>query len=157
MMPDPEQLILVPLRLAPRAMVIDGAGRALLLHRSARSRHWPGQWELPGGKPEPGEDWMVALQREVFEETGLSVRATGLVGTAEHDLEVVGHHGEDMGILRLVVLVLRCVVDPDAGDEAGRELAVQLSDEHEAFVWADVDRMRGLEIVEPQRQAMGLG
>ncbi|MFZ5782738.1 MAG: NUDIX hydrolase [Pseudomonadota bacterium] len=32
-----------------------------------------GEWDLPGGRPEPGEAHRAALVREVLEETGLSV------------------------------------------------------------------------------------
>ena len=31
------------------------------------------EWDLPGGRPDPGEDHRTALEREVREETGLSV------------------------------------------------------------------------------------
>ena len=31
-----------------------------------------GEWDLPGGRPDPGEDHRTALEREVREETGLS-------------------------------------------------------------------------------------
>ena len=27
-------------------------------------------WEIPGGHIEPGEDWLMAAKREIFEETG---------------------------------------------------------------------------------------
>jgi 8-oxo-dGTP pyrophosphatase MutT (NUDIX family) len=43
-------------------------------------RPWPPGWELPGGHCEPGEDPAVTAAREAEEETGLSVRVTGLVG-----------------------------------------------------------------------------
>jgi len=32
-----------------------------------------GEWDLPGGRPDPGEAHRAALVREVLEETGLSV------------------------------------------------------------------------------------
>ena len=45
------------------------------------------EWDLPGGRPDPGEDHRTALEREVREETGLSVE----VGAAldEHLFEVL--------------------------------------------------------------------
>jgi 8-oxo-dGTP diphosphatase len=56
-------------------------GRALLLLNER------GEWDLPGGRPDPGEDHRTALRREVREETGLEV----VVGAAldEHVFEVL--------------------------------------------------------------------
>ena len=56
-------------------------GRVLLLLNER------GEWDLPGGRPDPGEDHRAALEREVREETGLEVE----VGAAldEHLFEVL--------------------------------------------------------------------
>ena len=56
-------------------------GRVLLLLNGR------GEWDLPGGRPDPGEDFRAALKREVGEETGLDVD----VGSAldEHMFEVL--------------------------------------------------------------------
>ncbi len=40
-----------------------------------------GEWDLPGGRPDPGEDHRTALKREVREETGLEVE----VGASLHE------------------------------------------------------------------------
>jgi 8-oxo-dGTP pyrophosphatase MutT (NUDIX family) len=50
-------------------------------------RNERGEWDLPGGRPEPGEDHRAALKREVLEETGLDVEVGGLLG--EHLFEVL--------------------------------------------------------------------
>jgi 8-oxo-dGTP diphosphatase len=46
-----------------------------------------GEWDLPGGRPDPGEDHGAALRREVREETGLEVEVGAALG--EHVFEVL--------------------------------------------------------------------
>lgn len=41
-------------------------------------------WSLPKGKLEPGESWMQAALREVWEETGCEVRIAGFAGTTSY-------------------------------------------------------------------------
>src|ERR1041384_5820180 len=36
-----------------------------------------GEWDLPGGRPDPGEDHRAALKREGLEEAGLAVEGAG--------------------------------------------------------------------------------
>ncbi len=50
-------------------------GKILLTRRSDN-----GRWCLPGGRMESGESAAEACAREVFEETGLRVRVTRLIG-----------------------------------------------------------------------------
>jgi mutator protein MutT len=70
----------------------DGAARVLITRRRARDVYG-GLWELPGGKVEAGETLHEALQRELGEELGISVK----VGRA---LPVITHDG-DGGRVRL--------------------------------------------------------
>ncbi|MER7079287.1 ADP-ribose pyrophosphatase YjhB, NUDIX family [Saccharopolyspora kobensis] len=60
------------------AVIHDPLGRLLLVKRA----HAPsaGKWSLPGGRVEQGETDHSAVQREVQEETGLSVTVGALVG-----------------------------------------------------------------------------
>ncbi|MGE3181967.1 MAG: NUDIX domain-containing protein, partial [Phycisphaerae bacterium] len=77
----------IPYFIAPKALIVNDQERVLVLKRRARAKSRPGEWELPGGRPEPGESIDQALIREVREETGLTVRLDGFVGCAEDTVE----------------------------------------------------------------------
>ena len=49
-----------------KGVLIQEGGVLLLLNER-------GEWDLPGGRPDPGEDHRAALKREVREEAGLEV------------------------------------------------------------------------------------
>jgi 8-oxo-dGTP pyrophosphatase MutT (NUDIX family) len=89
---DPETLASVPdragdLRPPRRAAVAvvvlhdpsRGAG-VLLTRRTSRLRDHPGQFALPGGSVDPGEDTVTAARRELDEELGLALGADRVVG-----------------------------------------------------------------------------
>ena len=54
------------------AAVIERPGEFLLAQRPS-GKPYPGYWEFPGGKIEPGEDPRTALARELQEELGIEV------------------------------------------------------------------------------------
>ncbi|MGI8608424.1 MAG: NUDIX domain-containing protein [Candidatus Dormibacteria bacterium] len=60
---------------AASAVVTDDDGRILLQRRTDS-----GSWSLPGGAMELGETLRQTVIREVYEETGLTVEPTRLVG-----------------------------------------------------------------------------
>ena len=108
------------------AVVHDARGRLLLIRRG----HDPGRglWSLPGGRVEPGETPEQAVEREVREETGLSVRAGRAVGrlripAADCLFDVVDHECT--------------LVGPEEGPVAG--------DDADAVLFADAVTLAGLE------------
>jgi len=58
------------------AFAVIARGDRILLVRT-----WEGRWQLPGGRLLQGESHRDAAQREVHEETGLSVRILSRTGT----------------------------------------------------------------------------
>ncbi len=59
--------------------VIIKADKVLLVKHTEKSHHKSGIYGLPSGRPEPSEDLLEALIREVREETGLIVKRTDLL------------------------------------------------------------------------------
>jgi ADP-ribose pyrophosphatase YjhB (NUDIX family) len=96
---------------------------ALLMVRRGRGAA-SGRWAIPGGRVEPGERLAVAVEREVVEETGLRVRAGGLLGVAER-IEPEGHF-----VILCHAATLADVPDlvPVAGDDAAAACFVPLAE-----------------------------
>lgn len=103
--------------LSVKAVVLH-RGRVLLLLNER------GEWDLPGGRPEAGEDHRTALAREVREETGLSVEIGALVD--EHLFEVLPQR-----FVRIVAF---------SSTLAGN-IDVVLSDEHLEMSWVSVTEL----------------
>ena len=119
------------IRLGCSAAIFDAQGRILLTKRADN-----GQWCLPGGAVEPGESVAEACEREVFEETGLSVRVKRLVGVYSHpDMLVLYPDGKK---IQVVALHFEVVV---TGGEAC------LSDETSDFGYFTLEEMEGLEFL----------
>ena len=100
--------------------VILHEGRVLLLVNDRN------EWDLPGGRPEPGEELRAALLREVREETGIVV--TIRAELEKHLYEVLPDR-----FVRIKSFVIEPVGSVD----------VTLSDEHEGICWIPLDELDG--------------
>lgn len=72
-------------RRAARVLLLDPAGRVLMLHGWDPARPEHTYWFTVGGGLEPGETLVEAAVREAFEETGLRFATTDLVGPVRTD------------------------------------------------------------------------
>jgi len=101
-------------------------GKILLLQANT-TKHTvptPPYWDLPGGKIQQGSTEIDTLQREVREETGLSIEAN-----PEYIDTIVSRHDARLESGEFVGLMLRIYhVQPGEGD-------VVISNEHLAFGW----------------------
>ena len=105
------------------AVIRDQEGRFLVCKR-AEGKALAGSWEFPGGKVESGEDFQLALQREMMEELACEIK----VG---EQLPAVEHHYPDYSI-RLLPFI--CSIN------SGEPTAL----EHTKIMWATPDQCRSL-------------
>ena len=84
-------------------------------------------WELPGGKVEKGEFFADALVREIKEETNLDVKVGDFAEAVQNDY---------MHKRTVQVMMYLCDVKGE----------VKISDEHTDWMWADLEKIKSLEI-----------
>ena len=118
------------IRVGCSAAIFDERGRLLLTRRADND-----QWCLPGGGMEPGESAAEACEREVLEETGLSVRVKRLVGIYSHPDQIVIY--PDGGKFHIVALHFQAEV---TGGEPG------LSNETTDFGYFTLQEIEAMEM-----------
>ncbi|WP_030436084.1 NUDIX hydrolase [Actinoplanes subtropicus] len=73
-------------RRAARVLLVDGAGRTLLLHGGDPARPEDRWWITPGGGLDDGETLAEGAARELYEETGLRVDPAELGDPVWHEI-----------------------------------------------------------------------
>lgn len=81
-------------RQAGRVLVVDAAGRVLLLHGFDPARPDQPYWFTVGGGARPGESLAQAAARELFEESGISARPDELGEPVWHEVAEFGFDGK---------------------------------------------------------------
>lgn len=59
-------------------------GERLLVCQRSEQGYFPLKWEFPGGKVERGENYLIALQRELNEELGIGIQSATEVFRHSH-------------------------------------------------------------------------
>ncbi|MDO8599283.1 MAG: NUDIX domain-containing protein [bacterium] len=103
---------------AAKAVIVDGDGRVLFIRCRPNDVHRPGEWDIPGGRLEPGEDPYAGVRRETKEETSLDI-------TVGQVLDV--HHFTRQDGQVITMMIFACT--PQTHD-------VRLSEEHVEYRWA---------------------
>lgn len=107
--------------------------RALLIRRGAPPRE--GEWSIPGGALEVGEELAAGVERELAEETNLEVRALGLLEVFDRIIR----DAEGRPVYHFVILDYLCrriSGEPRAGSDV-LEVAWAGEDELRAFNLTD--------------------
>ena len=103
-----------PLLLGCLATLFDAAGEKVLLTQRADN----GQWVLPGGAVESGESLAEACAREMWEETGLTVRVVRLLGVYSNpDMLLTYASGARYHLISHNFLVEQVAGEPGTSDE----------------------------------------
>jgi ADP-ribose pyrophosphatase YjhB (NUDIX family) len=108
--------------------VVQSAGRLLLVQESKAD--FREQWNLPGGRLEPGETVQQGAVREALEESGIEIRLTGLLAIDQRIVEP--GHGPDR---------LRIVFAAEASGGTLKRLADEHSLRADWFDPAELDRL----------------
>lgn len=108
--------------------VIKRGNKFLILLRSPKAEFFPEHWDFPGGKLESNEDAFAGIEREVVEETGLKVKALGVVGVYEMVLKNIQH------------------IFSVYSTKSSSKDAVQLSHEHLDFKWMTKEELLKLKV-----------
>jgi 8-oxo-dGTP pyrophosphatase MutT (NUDIX family) len=117
--------------------VVEVDGHVALL-RNERS-----EWELPGGRLEGGEELEAAVEREVREELGLSVRCLALVDAWTY--RPAGAHAT------VVVVVYDCALRSSAG--SARQ-TLSPSAEHSDARWFEVASLGEIDMPAPYKRSI---
>ncbi|HLU65428.1 MAG TPA: (deoxy)nucleoside triphosphate pyrophosphohydrolase [Kofleriaceae bacterium] len=121
-----------PVRTLVVAGLIGGAGGRILLTRRCPDQPLPDQWELPGGKIEPGESPTQALARELLEEIGARVEIGPI-------WDVLHHRYPEHDVLMLVYACRLCPGEEPRCIEVG------------AVAWARPDELAGYDVLPADR------
>jgi 8-oxo-dGTP diphosphatase len=125
------------LSLAVKALIPRGPGEVLLVRRTPYAGAAnPLTYGPPGGAVEAGETLIEALNREVAEETSLSVSIAGIVGIREWSASHKDTH--------YVGVFFAC-------EPISRQAVVSLNHENCEFVWATSRQLSSLDLTESSR------
>lgn len=95
------------------------------------------EWELPGGRPEPGEDPAACLAREFAEELGAEIAVGGIIDCWNFEV-LPGHH---------VMIVTYAVARAERGE-------LRISDEHRQLGWFPLDAIGALKLPDGYRRSI---
>lgn len=98
-------------------------GRILILKRALDDVHKPGVWEIPGGRID-GEDMILGLEREIFEETGLDIEM-------KKEISLRNFVRDDNQEIEMHIFLCNAL-----------NFDVKLSEEHSSYEWIEIEKCK---------------
>ncbi len=114
-------------------------GRVLLVKRSQPPSE--GLWAIPGGRVELGETLKEAAEREIMEETGLTIRA----GDPVYTFDVIER--DDAGRIRFHYVIVDLMADYLSGE-------LNASDDASEARWVSPEELDGLSVSESTKEVL---
>ncbi len=115
----------------------------LVVKRSEDDEFLPGYWEVPGGGTDFGEHPILAVQREIKEETGLDVEVGNPFYVDDYFMEKPGEK-----IHRVEIFFICRLKDQTQN--------VLLSHEHSEYRWVGKGTMKEVDMTDYQQKAMNV-
>ncbi|UCD88315.1 MAG: NUDIX hydrolase [Desulfobacterales bacterium] len=100
-----------------------------------------GRWAIPGGRVELGETLQQAAEREIMEETGLTIRALNPIYT----FEVIER--DDAGRIRFHYVIVDLLADYVSGE-------LKPSDDASEAQWVTPEELEGLPVSKTTREVL---
>lgn len=116
----------MPLRIVAKVVLVHD-GKMLILRRGMTDKRRPGQWDLPGGAVDEGEDINAAAARETQEEAGIMVDPLKL------NLVYIEKAMTDAGFTMWLFFAEKVASN-----------AVTISHEHSEYQWVDPKHALGM-------------
>ena len=95
-----------------------------------------GEWSIPGGRVEPGERVVDTALRELFEETGIRARLTGLIDVLDGIFPEADRH-----YVLIDYLAEWVSGEPAAGDDASAAVFLPFDQALERVSWGETRRI----------------
>lgn len=122
-------------RVAAKAVIVDKDGKVLVVREAPEAtRSHTGQYQIVGGRVDPGESFEDALHREVLEETGLKVKILQPIYVGEWRPQVQGVQYQIIATFTLCTPLTS---------------TISLSEEHDDYQWVEPLNRKAIDIMVP--------
>ena len=105
--------------------LISSGGKYLFIRQNKSGGAYPNSLHIPGGGLEPGEDLVAGLQREIMEETNITVKN---IVPYDFDSDELEYEGERTHLIFLRFLADYRSGQPKPGSDASQVVWIEKSD-----------------------------